>query len=54
MQSTVGRLDAKRTQKIVEIHMSSHIHEVPVVDSRATYTVLIDAESEVADQVQRR
>jgi hypothetical protein len=39
---------------VLQRRVLSHVHEVPVVEPRATHGVLVDAEAELSHQVERR
>ena len=57
MEATRGlrrRLLLERVDEMREIEVPAHVDEVPVVDARSAHTVLVDAEAERADEVERR
>ncbi len=39
---------------MLEIDVLTHLHEVPVVEPRPPYAVLVDAKTELSDEVQHR
>ena len=54
VQFSARTLIRPRVEEVLEIHVRPDVDQVPVVDARPPYAVLVDAKPERPDEVQRR
>ena len=54
VEPSAGALAVERAEEALEVLVPPDVDEVPVVDARAPHGVLVDAEPERPDEVERR